>query len=1275
MYLIAMTGRKVFRFSMVFCLLIVFAFPATAQAIDIIIDSSTTPNPHTDPIVLTENHLYGFVDDIEYTISGVISGGYQLGKSGNGTLILSGQNSFTGGLNVRGGRVVLTNASAAGTGIIDLGLSSTLELAIATDEIMNNNFSGIGPVEKTGVGIVTLTGPSPDFGGGIDVKAGGMVFANGAQFNANTLTTRSGASTAIDSNTRMNVILSLTQENNSTLNLGVGASPPFISARDAELAGKLNITGFDPSLPANALTMTRHVVLHTTGSITGDFNQGVGFAGVLSGVDYLKVDGQKDPGNLDYSVGFTLAWNEDTSVAHGEFSLLHKDNTFDLDVSLADQDHRGPFNSTWNGRDFVKRGEGNLIMSAANTYTGSTTVESGPLTMNIDNAFAASTAVTINSGATLVMGGYNQTAQNLSGEGEIIGTATLTALNATDSEFKGTMDGAMKLVKTGGSALTLSGQNKHRGGTEIQAGRLIITNGSALGTGDVSVTDVLELAYTADGDLNNKITGTGTLEKTGLTAVTLKGDGSRIAVVENRAGTLAIDGGVTMTAGRYTTRDNAATMLVSGGRLTVTGALTQEDAAVLTIGIGGTEPYIIAGTANLGGRLNISGFDPALPASALTATRHTILRTGATINGNFSQVGFGGVSTGVDYLLLDGQIDSGGDTYSVGFDLTWQSTESKAHGDFTLLDANNIFEVDGPLGDRVGSFPTGWNGRDLTKKGAGTLILSAANSFSGITTVDGGTLSLRHPDALADTSRIRLSSGTLETKAAPSSAKNIDLLGDSGIKTDVDSVFHTIGGSYTIAKTGTADLTLANIAVASLDVREGGVTITGSVDLEDELVLYGDSRFEAAAINNIPTLTVHAGGNPATVSNNLDLTGKTLNFHLDGVQVGSTLLSMNGNNLAIDNSTQIMLYAHTLSLLEDDEITLVDQTTGSFTEKEYRTNMVGPGASVYDFTLWREETGTNPLLAKMNGLNPAATTERAKAYSEGKLGGLSHLKMASDLAVNRLLSHAARLEPGASGVFAFGGGKTKVKTGSHIDSNSFVLAGGVSYKKLTGGGAFFTLAFLEGGWGKYDSYNAFTTGNVHGNGDVQHYGLGVLLKQEFAPGLYLEGSIRGGRVETDFSTGDLGAGATFESASTYWGGHLGLGGALNLGKNHVVEPYLNLFHTRQGSDAIATAAGEHIHFDATHSTRLSLGARYIKEYKELTKFHAGLAWEYEFYGKQKAKINSLPIDAPDMQGSSALFELGVLHEISSHWSVDLSAQGLLGRRRGLAGNAGVRYTF
>ena len=127
------------------------------------------------------------------------------------------------------------------------------------------------------------------------------------------------------------------------------------------------------------------------------------------------------------------------------------------------------------GASLVKLGGGTLTLSGASTYTGLTAVLGGTLQAGAINAFAASSAFTVASGATLDLASFNQTIGSLAGAGSVtLGSATLTTGNNDSSTtFAGTMSGVGGgLTKVGAGTLTLSGSSSYSGATAVNAGTL-----------------------------------------------------------------------------------------------------------------------------------------------------------------------------------------------------------------------------------------------------------------------------------------------------------------------------------------------------------------------------------------------------------------------------------------------------------------------------------------------------------------------------------------------------------------------------------------------------------------------------------------------------------------------------------------------------------------------------------------------------------------------------------------------------------------------------------
>ncbi|EDW0318565.1 AIDA autotransporter, partial [Salmonella enterica subsp. enterica serovar Havana] len=95
------------------------------------------------------------------TFDNAISGSGNVVKSGDGTLTLSGSNTYTGGTLISDGTLVASNVEALGTG--DVTNDAVLELNTGGD--FDNAISGSGQVVKSGDDMLTLSGSNTYTGG------------------------------------------------------------------------------------------------------------------------------------------------------------------------------------------------------------------------------------------------------------------------------------------------------------------------------------------------------------------------------------------------------------------------------------------------------------------------------------------------------------------------------------------------------------------------------------------------------------------------------------------------------------------------------------------------------------------------------------------------------------------------------------------------------------------------------------------------------------------------------------------------------------------------------------------------------------------------------------------------------------------------------------------------------------------------------------------------------------------------------------------------------
>ncbi|EDX6483527.1 autotransporter outer membrane beta-barrel domain-containing protein [Salmonella enterica subsp. enterica serovar Landwasser] len=736
-----------------------------------------------------------------------ISGSGQVVKSGDETLTLSGANSYTGGTTISGGTLVASNVEALGSG--DVTDNATLEMNTGGD--FTNNIGGTGSVVKSGDEALTLSGANSYTGtttisggtliathvnalgtGAIDNRASLLLDASG-QFTVTDLTTGSGGNTEIGAGSTLQAT-TLTQKSDSTLTINLNSNtvdPVIHAASQVSLAGTLDITGVGDVLdsdPASTDDLDTFTLIASDKTIAGDFEK-LTVAGMDADLaDFITVDGRIDDTGKQYELTTVLTWYADrddaVTDAHGTFNLTNADGSFAVNTVLEDVDATlDPASATgWDGTSLIKQGAGTLILNAENTYTGGTTISGGTLVATNVDAL---------------------------GSGDVTDDATLE-LN-TGGTFDNAISGSGQVVKSGDDVLTLSGANSYSGGTLISDGTLVASNVEALGTGDV--TDNATLEMNTGGDFINNIGGTGRVEKSGDDALTLSGSNTYTGGTTINDGTLIATSVDALGSGDVT--NNAVLELNTGGDFinNIGGTGRVEKSGDETLTLSGSNTYT-GGTLISGGTLVATNVE-ALGTGDVTDNAVLELNTGGDFINNIG--GTGRVEkSGDDTLTLSGSNSYTGGTLISGGTLVASNVEALGTGDVT---DNAVLEL-----NTGGTFDNVISGSgQVVKSGDETLTLSGANSYTGGTTISGGTLIASNVEAL----------GTGDV------TNNATLALNTGGTFD-----NAISGSGQVVKSGDETLTLSgsNTYTGGTTINDGTLIATsvdalGSGDVTDNAVL------------------------------------------------------------------------------------------------------------------------------------------------------------------------------------------------------------------------------------------------------------------------------------------------------------------------------------------------------------------------------------------------------------------------------------------------------
>ena len=311
-------------------------------------------------------------------------------------------------------------------------------------------------------------------------------------------------------------------------------------------------------------------------------------------------------GKLNISAGDKTINNLKSSYVGAEVILGSR--TLTVNVGYA-QTFAGIISGT--GGSLIKNGGANFILDGANSYTGSTTINAGTLTIGTNGTLplASLAGVTLNGSGKLNIAS-NKTIRALNSSSSTssveLGANTLsigTSASSSDGggDFAGVISGTGGIVKNGTGTLALDGVNTYTGATTINAGTLYLDMGGSIanssgvtlnGSGKLDISSysggktiktlnssstasIVELGTSSNvlmigtsttssdgnGTFAGKITGMGGITKAGTAAFTLNGNNDYTEMTVVFAGTLVL--------GASGTIANSSSVALSGGNLDI----------------------------------------------------------------------------------------------------------------------------------------------------------------------------------------------------------------------------------------------------------------------------------------------------------------------------------------------------------------------------------------------------------------------------------------------------------------------------------------------------------------------------------------------------------------------------------------------------------------------------------------------------------------------------------------------------------------------------------
>ena len=649
--------------------------------------------------LLLDNNLNVFLltSTSSLTISGVIadSGGYpDVSINGSGTLILTAANTTSGDMYVNGGVLQLGNNTA--TGSLNVGSNLYLSGSNSTLAFHRRNTATQG-IDFTSY---PITGPGAllQMGPGTLVLNAANTYTGGTNITGGVLMT--SAPGALPSTSRLTVsgggVLDLDGQNQSVASITLGDG----GIQSSNSPAALTVTG-----ATAALTYTG---TGSSGSTISGGTLDLAPPGAASTQHFFAVnlDAGQQPGVVGVNIFSTIA------------------------------------DGSANSQSIVKTGAGGILeLSGANTYSGTTTIASGILQANNASALGNGGNITFSGGTLQIVSPAAATQDwgariksstasiRLDPHGNILtwyggidstNTAGLTVISSTNAA----------------STLILAGSNNYSGTTTFGGtGNVTLQLGNGGATGSLSTSSPIafgntyQLAPTLAFSRNNTITQGTDFSGSGITGagnVNQLGPGLLVLTASNSyTGNTTISGGSVQLNNANAVAASTVVDYVASNGLVFNGGIGSFTAG----GLAGTGSFALADTAGNSVALSVGGNSPSAFSGTMSGSGSLAKINGGTLilSGSNSFTG----NTSIFQGTL--QLGSGGTTGS----LATLSAVSFTGGTAATLAFNRDNTVNQGIDFSGGAIAGPGN---LSQEGPGAVVLTANNTYTGGTTISGGTL-------------------------------------------------------------------------------------------------------------------------------------------------------------------------------------------------------------------------------------------------------------------------------------------------------------------------------------------------------------------------------------------------------------------------------------------------------------------------------------------------------------------------------------------------------